>query len=368
MLALCVCIYVVWTDQEGRHHPRLLTGKCRVSPLLGTTIPRGELQAIVVLHRLVATVIEAFPYKFKSVSTYTDSLCSLGAINKSTAALRPFFANRVLEILRLREQIKLSTDELAPVSHIPGENNPADVGTRGLMSVGDLGKDSFWQVGPDFLGQDYATWPQSRPADLEHVSVPVEEGRSLFGAQETKEPQDRSNPIEKMMTEVSGETALGKLIQGLCDHVLAKEKLELSVRVLARVLQGVLGGRREACSREPSSQAGRDCRPPSHQAVFKIVCQSPSRWQASGSRSGKPWWSGMGHWAHQRRTAGHHTGITGAASPASKREASLLNNPQGTPRGPPSGTPRCDSQIQEVSLDRIRHAPSQDSGRPMLRL
>ena len=48
MLALCAVLYVVWTDTHGVHHPRILAGKCRVSPLCGTTVPRGELQALVV--------------------------------------------------------------------------------------------------------------------------------------------------------------------------------------------------------------------------------------------------------------------------------------------------------------------------------
>ena len=52
MVALCVVLYVVWGDSQGRNHSRILTGRCRVAPLLWTTIPRGELQALVVLHRL----------------------------------------------------------------------------------------------------------------------------------------------------------------------------------------------------------------------------------------------------------------------------------------------------------------------------
>ena len=35
-----------------------------MAPLSGTTVPRGELQALVVLHRLILTVVEAFPYRF----------------------------------------------------------------------------------------------------------------------------------------------------------------------------------------------------------------------------------------------------------------------------------------------------------------
>ena len=65
--AICVVVYVVWSDRRGDNHSRVLTGKCRVAPLSGTTVPRGELQAMVVLHRLILTVVEAFPYRFQSI-------------------------------------------------------------------------------------------------------------------------------------------------------------------------------------------------------------------------------------------------------------------------------------------------------------
>ena len=82
-----------------------------------------------VLHRLTAVVVDAYPYRFGSITLYTDSLCSVGAMQKSNSLLRPFFANRVMEIHRIREQLVSFTDELTPISHIPGEDNPADLGT-----------------------------------------------------------------------------------------------------------------------------------------------------------------------------------------------------------------------------------------------
>ena len=138
MLALCAVVYVIWTNDQGVHHPRVMTGKCRVAPLVGTTIPRGELQAlVVVLHRLVLAVTEAYPYKFRSIDVFTDSLCSMGALEKSSTTLRPFFGNRVAEIRRIREQLEALTDCLAPISHVPGEDNPADLGTTGQVGIGD---------------------------------------------------------------------------------------------------------------------------------------------------------------------------------------------------------------------------------------
>ena len=93
-VAMCVVLYVVWTDLQGRNHPRVLTGKCRVAPLLGSTIPRGELQALVMLHRLITVIVEAFPFTFESISTYSDSMCSIGAMQKPCSAMRPLFCKQ----------------------------------------------------------------------------------------------------------------------------------------------------------------------------------------------------------------------------------------------------------------------------------
>ena len=44
------------------------------------------------------------------------------------------------------------------------------------------------------------------------------------------------------------------------DHVLSREKLEVSVRVLARVLRAVVQGEREACRESTGRQDGGDRR------------------------------------------------------------------------------------------------------------
>ena len=102
-------------------------------------------------------------------------MCSVGALHKPPSALRPYFGNRALEIARIREQLKQATDELAPVCHITGELNPADIGTRGLAALGDLGPDSTWQVGPAFLQESYEMWPQTIQGDVLMADLPPEE-------------------------------------------------------------------------------------------------------------------------------------------------------------------------------------------------
>ena len=128
LVAMCICIYVVWEMSETSASSRLLLGKCRVAPLLGMTIPRGELQSLVILNRLLLVVVEAMPSRVKSISTFTDSLCSIGALEKSSGTLRPYFANRVAEIRQIRSQLQEFTDSLNPVQHIPGTTNPAGLG------------------------------------------------------------------------------------------------------------------------------------------------------------------------------------------------------------------------------------------------
>ena len=244
MSALCAVVYIIWTDCDGNHFPRVLTGKCRVAPLLGTTIPRGELQALLVLHRLIATVTEAYPFRPKSISVYTDSLCSIGALQKLTASLKPYFANRVMEIIRIRATLITSTDDLAPVSHV--------LGTRGTVGVGELGPGSTWQLGPSFISGDYNEWPRTEPTVLANSAVPDEESQAFFSNnQAVPSPSDQRDPAKKMIQAAQSESNLGKTIQSMVGMVLKREKLELAIRVLARVLQAVIQGDWAACSRPP---------------------------------------------------------------------------------------------------------------------
>ena len=257
-VAVCASLYVVWTTEDGGATVRILMAKCRVAPLLGMTVPRGEMQSLTILTRLMVVAAEAFPARFASVSAYTDSMCSIGALSKTSTALKPYFGNRVSEIQHLRSQLAELTDDLAPVHHIPGSNNPADVGTRSGVLVEDLGEGSVWQRGPTFLGLPYADWPITTDEARFTARVPSEEVRAghrdaenLGTALATSQAADLGM-VQVLFHSIDKCDALGDSVVRLAQAVLTREKLEVSVRALARVLRAVVGGDRNLCSRPPT--------------------------------------------------------------------------------------------------------------------
>ena len=73
-VVVCAALYVVWDSHAKGATVQLLMGKCRVALLLGMTVPRGEMQSLTILTRLMVVASEAFPARFQSISTYTDVL------------------------------------------------------------------------------------------------------------------------------------------------------------------------------------------------------------------------------------------------------------------------------------------------------
>ena len=252
--AMCAVLYVVWSRLGGSPVSNLLIGKCRVTPLLGSTIPRSELQSLVILHRLALTVMEAFPARFCSFTAYTDSMASIGALAKASAVLKPYFANRVSEVKKIQVQLSELTDEVNDVRHVAGILNPADWGMRGQANMSDLGLGSVWQSGPAFLSTPFSDWPCLSAAGTDE-SLPEEELRkfattaSCVVLSATK--MDLATVWSKAIEEENG---LGQSVVALVKTSLEREKLELSVKSLARVLRAVLQNDREVCRQAPSSR------------------------------------------------------------------------------------------------------------------
>ena len=254
-VAVCASLYVVWSTGGDRATVRILMGKCRVAPLLGMTVPRGEMQSLTILTRLMVVAAEAFPARFVSISAYTDSMCSIGALCKTSTTLKPYFGNRVSEIQHLRTQLADLTDDLAPVHHVPGSNNPADLGTRGGVLVEELSEGSLWQCGPSFLGQPYHSWPVTSEEARCTATVPVEEVRAgSRGTTLAAVAGPLPDLIRSLYDGIAKEDSLGASLAAMAKEALSREKLEVSVRVLARVLRAIVSGVRHECATAPSAR------------------------------------------------------------------------------------------------------------------
>ena len=163
----------------------LLWAKARVTPVTGFTVPRSELSGVVLGSRMALTTVKALQSESsmlpKGVIMLADSMCSISAVDTTARVLKPFFNNRVSEILENISEMRKFC-EVEDIFHVPGDLNPADLSTRGTAKVSDLGPDSFWYRGPTFLcsRRDGGSWPVTR--DFVRSEVPDDEvrGKQVF--------------------------------------------------------------------------------------------------------------------------------------------------------------------------------------------
>ena len=152
-----------------------------------------------------------------------DSECSIAALEKAGGVLGPFFANRVSEIHENLRQLGDVVENVEPVYHLPGEQNPADLGTREHAALSELGSDSVWQRGPHFLTEmDRNKWPLTRDF---RDSVPQSELRSKHEV--TKQVYNMQVKVGKSMA----------VIQKLVEASLCTNSWMKSQGILARLLR-----------------------------------------------------------------------------------------------------------------------------------
>ena len=133
--------------------------KTKVAPLSSTTIPRLELCGTLLVSKLLSTVMEALDIPLESVYAWTDSSIVLGWINTPPQKLSIFISHRVSEITTLVSVSEITT-LVSPRQwkHIPTQDNPADVASRGLPPS-DLVCNTLWWFGPQWLNRPPEEWP-----------------------------------------------------------------------------------------------------------------------------------------------------------------------------------------------------------------
>ena len=121
----------------------------------------------------------------------------------------------------------------------------------------DLSEGSLWQCGPSFLSRPYSSWPITSDEARFTARVPSEEIRT--GQQETASQgvtlsavcEPTSGLVRALYDGLGKGSVLGTSVATMAREVLTREKLEVSVRVLARVLRAVVGGDRSLCATAP---------------------------------------------------------------------------------------------------------------------
>ena len=151
--AYCAVVYFVYRTWDGIH-VRLLTSRSRVAPLKELTIPRLELMSARILAQLMNTVKNALEEQVTLNGTryWLDSKTAICWI-QNRGEWKQFVRHRVNEILKLSAK-----DEWR---HCRGEDNPADIGSRGALGS-KLKDEELWWKGPSWLTQEESRWPTSQ--------------------------------------------------------------------------------------------------------------------------------------------------------------------------------------------------------------
>ena len=159
MAAYAAVVYIVAKGSTGEL-VRFVTSKTRVAPIQTQTIPRLELLSALLLARLITSVSHSLGSQLTLAppKCFTDSRVALYWIQGIHKEWKQFVQNRVNEIRRL-----VPSDHWI---HCRGQNNPADIPSRGA-TVKELIGNSLWWNGP----QDTSCLVSS---NIEELAMPKE--------------------------------------------------------------------------------------------------------------------------------------------------------------------------------------------------
>ena len=136
-------------------------GKCRVSIIRRTTIPKSKLQVPVCGFRLRRQILRDHDVEIDKIYHWTDSSTVLQWLRSAHKKQQVFLANKAVEILE-----NSSMDQWR---HVKGTENPADIDKRG-MSIESL-TESGWLNEPAWLGT--TAWCQMNEVEAEQATRTV---------------------------------------------------------------------------------------------------------------------------------------------------------------------------------------------------
>ena len=79
---------------DNSYEARLLLSKARVAPLNGMTVPRTEMNGLVIATKLIDLSLASMRELPSSVTFCLDSECTISAVDSENSLLKPYLANR----------------------------------------------------------------------------------------------------------------------------------------------------------------------------------------------------------------------------------------------------------------------------------
>ena len=148
--AYAAVIYLRATYPTQQPTVQLVVAKSKVAPLKTRTIPQLELCGANLLARLITTTGQTLGVPTNQIKAYSDSTVVLGWLGGESGRYCIFSGHRIA-----------STTILLPSQHwhhVPTEQNPADVASRGV-SASELRNHELWWHGPPWLAADPISLP-----------------------------------------------------------------------------------------------------------------------------------------------------------------------------------------------------------------
>lgn len=152
--AYSVVVYLRVLHSPSKVAVALLAAKTKVAPLKTISIPRLELNGMVLLVRLLNYVQRTLQYDTISIHGWTDSTVALAWISQHPSRWPTYVANRVSTIQTMMPSIKWH--------HLPSQSNPADCASQGIP-MEELLHHPLWWSGPPWLLKSSVYWPNARP-------------------------------------------------------------------------------------------------------------------------------------------------------------------------------------------------------------
>ncbi|XP_053699167.1 uncharacterized protein LOC128746143 [Sabethes cyaneus] len=160
MYAYGACIFIRSVVPGNQVAVQLLTAKSKIVPKSVLTVPRKELLAALLLHRLVKKILSALNTVFDEIVLWSDSQIVLAWLQKNPSLLDVFVSNRVSEIIATGDKFRWC--------YINTKENPADLVSRGV-SADKLMENNLWWYGPRFLRNEMYDTPAPEPLANEDV-------------------------------------------------------------------------------------------------------------------------------------------------------------------------------------------------------